>query len=193
MSHFPAPRQRLDSKDDGALASIRKWYSGQRNRLMSCAIRVSLWSIGVLVAIFPAIQLSQASYTFDMQALSLAVFKAGHFKDLFFVTIVVAILGVSNIFDNMVRSRGVMGDVSIICFLGLLVLFIWTLLYSTSQFVLISTTPSILTLTVLQHDADILRNTLLAGLATEIVIALREPPANSNGHATPTDVVETVG
>jgi hypothetical protein len=161
-------------------ATCARWYSLQRHRLLSCVIRPVLWILAVTVALFPALQVSKASvFDFDIAEMAQATNAAGFFRDFFFITIVIAILAISNIVDSVLRSNGKIGDFSIICFLVLGAYFIVLLLFGTSHFVDIATLHGALNEKAFNHDYNIIRYTMLAGLATEIIIALREPVASS--------------
>lgn len=155
-----------------------RWYGVQRHRVISCFIRPTLWTLAIVVAVFPAIQASHASlFDFDIAEMAHATNKAGFFRDFFFITIVISILAISNMVDSVFRTRGKMGDFSKICFILLGAYFLLLLIYGTSQFIDIA--HEALNDKSFNHDYNIIRSTLLAGLATEIIIALREPVASS--------------
>jgi hypothetical protein len=88
----------------------------------------------------------------------------------------------SNIFDNAATSRRIghrIGDLSFIAFSILGLIFLGTLFYSLPHFVEIAQAAHLdvpLNESLLNHDYDIIRNAMLAGIATELVIALRERP-----------------
>jgi hypothetical protein len=167
--------------------AVAKWGRVQRARLTCGVIRVLLWGVAVAVALWPSMQLSHAPWLLDfsqnwlpdLRKLSTTVNAAGHYRDFFFVSIVVAIIGTCNLADNLastLRQKEHFGHLSIIAFLILWVIFLGTIFYALPEFVAIAQAHS-LNQDALNHDSDIMRNTLLAGFAAEIVIALRERPA----------------
>ena len=159
----------------------RTWARVQLPHFMAGFVRVVIWSLAVAVAFWPSIVLSKAPLTIFPSVLGASVYSAGHFKDFFFVSIVVCIIGISNIFDNAAsawRTGHKWGYMSFIAFVLLGVFFLGHLfLYSIPHFIEIAGSSSSLNQSVLSHDYDIIENILLAGLATELVIAMREPPA----------------
>jgi hypothetical protein len=164
----------------GVRSACKNWYGQQRHRVLSCVIRPVLWTLAITVALFPALHVSHASvFDFDVAEMAEATNTAGFFRDFFFITIVIAILAISNMVDSMFRTRGKIGDFSIICFILLGAYFIVLLLFGTSQFIDIATVHGALNPKDFNHDYNIIRYTMLAGLGTEIIIALREPLASS--------------
>jgi hypothetical protein len=161
------------------VAAFRSWLRIQRPRLMSGFVRAILWGSAVAVALWPSMHLSHAPWTFDINYVSKIVNSAGHFRDFFFITIVISIIGLANIFDNMAtsfRHGHKIGDLSFICFSILGVVFMGTLFYSLPQFIEIAQSNDFLNPEILNRDSDIVRNTILAGIAAELVIAMRERP-----------------
>jgi hypothetical protein len=139
-----------------------------------------LWFLAIAVALFPALQVSKASiFDFDIAEMAKLTNAAGFFRDFFFITIVIAILAISNMLDSVLRAQGKVGDFSVICFVLLGAYFIVILLFGTSHFIEIATIHGALNEKDFGHDYNIIRSTMLAGLATEIIIALREPLAPS--------------
>jgi hypothetical protein len=158
----------------------KNWYGLQRHRILSCVVRPILWVLAITVALFPALQVSHASvFDFDVAEMAQATNTAGFFRDFFFITIVIAILAISNMVDSVFRSRGKMGDFSKLCFIVLGAYFIVLLLFGTSHFIDIATVHGALNPKDFNHDYNIIRYTMLAGFGTEIIIALREPLASS--------------
>jgi hypothetical protein len=158
--------------------ACRRWYRVQRQRLMATFVRLILWGAAVWVALWPAMELSHAKYSLDIENL-MEIYKSGHFQEFFFISVVVAIIGLSNIFDNVATARrtgNLVGDLSFILFTMLGVVYLGTLFYALPHFVEISLFHSDLNAQVVNRDHDIIRNALLAGVFTEIVIALRERP-----------------
>jgi hypothetical protein len=146
---------------------------------MAGFVRLIIWGAAVFVASWPAMELSNAGYSFDIRAMGSAVQSAGHFKDFFYISIVISIIGLSNIFDNIATSRRTghtIGDLSFITFSLLAITLLATLFYSLPHFVHIVQTQTPLDQATINRDFDIIRNCILAGIATELVIALRERP-----------------
>lgn len=154
------------------------WYRAQRNRVLSCLVRPTLWGLAIIVALFPALQVSKAGvFDFDIAQMARMTNAAGFFRDFFYITIVIAILALSNMLDSVLRSHNKVNDFSVICFVLLGAYFIYILLFGTSHFIEIATIHEALNERDFAHDYNIIRTTMLAGLATEIIIALREPAA----------------
>jgi hypothetical protein len=133
-----------------------------------------------MVGLYPALTLSNSSYSLSVEKMASAAFNTGHFRDFFFIVIVVSILGIANIIDNLVssiRTNKKVGDLSILCFLVLILIYVYVMLYAPGHFVALAQENGVLNSDILKHDYDIIRNTLVAGIATELVIAMREPPA----------------
>ncbi|MGJ4899436.1 hypothetical protein ACQR2B_31050 [Bradyrhizobium oligotrophicum] len=160
--------------------SCRQWYRVQRNRVLGCVFRPTLWALAITVALFPALQASHASvFDFDIVEMAKLTNSAGFFRDFFYITIVIAILAISNMVDSVLRTHGNIGDFSKVCFLLLGAYFIVVLIFGTSHFIDIATVHEALNEQAFNHDYNIIRTTMLAGLFTEIIIALREPAALS--------------
>lgn len=158
-----------------------RWYSSKRRRVVGCFIRPVLWVLAISVALLPALYVSNASL-FDMDVAEMArtTNKAGFFRDFFFINIVIAILAISNMLDSMLRTHGNIGDFSKICFVTLGVYFVIILIFGTTRFVQIATVHEALNDQAFNHDYNIIRWTMILGLATEFMIALREPLAFSD-------------
>src|SRR6266436_3383466 len=94
-------------------SAARGWYRLQRHRILSCFFRPTLWFLAIAVALFPALQVSKASiFDFDIAEMAKLTNAAGFFRDFFFITIVIAILAISNMLDGVLRAQEKMGDFS---------------------------------------------------------------------------------
>jgi len=152
------------------------WCLTQKDRVKSCVVRSSLWVFGVFIALLPAVQASKASFSIDIEAMAANANQAGFFRDFFFVTIVIAILAVSNIFDSILKTGGKVGFFSTILFTILFVYFGVHVAYGISHFVDIAHGAPLKS-EDFSHDINIIWSTFAAGLLTEAVIAFREPLA----------------
>lgn len=158
------------------------WGKGQKERVRAGVVRGGLWVFGVFIALLPAVQASKASFSIDLEAMASAANKAGFFRDFFFVTIVIAILATSNIFDSILKTGGKVGFFSAILFTILFVYFGIHVAYGISHFVEIAH-GSPLGQQDFSHDYNIIWDTFAAGLLTEFVIAFREPLASVAANA----------
>lgn len=160
------------------------WCKVQRHRIASLIVRPLIWFLAVAIAAFPAVHVSGAAYfplllRLRIEEMGEAAIKAGFFRDFFFVVIVVAILAICNMVDSVLRTHGEIGYFSRLCFIVLGIFFLMILVFGTSNFVYLAHLEGS-NLAGHEHDYNIIQTTLVAGLLTEIIIALREPLAHSD-------------
>lgn len=165
----------------------RLWCSTQRHRILSFIVRPACWFLAVAIALFPAVHVSGGAYfplllKADIEGMGELAKKAGFFRDFFFITIVIAILALTNMCDSILRTRGEVGFFSKACFIILGIFFLMILVFGTSHFWYLAALKAPLDATAkdFSHDYNIIQTTMVAGLLTELIIALREPLAQSS-------------
>jgi len=145
--------------------------------LSNIAIRVLIWSSSIVAIAMPVIFLSKPPVTLSLPALAASANQVGHFSDFFFLTIVVCSFGLNSIFSHVFTHRNIrMGFLTFVSMTILSVYFLGVLLlYAVPHAVELGQARGayVLAEIVIQHDIDIIRNTLIAGLAAEVAVGLR--------------------
>lgn len=139
-----------------------------------CGIRCVLWLVTILGAVFPALWASGADIDSDVVGIVAKVNQANLFRDLFYIVIVIALLGTCNIIYNIaMNERRIDLWVALSATIGF-AYFLYVLVYGTGRFSHLAQSHTALPLPELNHDLNVILLTGVVGLSTEIVIALRD-------------------
>jgi hypothetical protein len=142
--------------------------------LAHCGIRCALWILAIVAALFPSLHASRAALSADLADLGVRINTAGFFRDFFFIVVVVSVIGLSNVlYAFIINNRRVhiwSGFAGVIA-IGY---FAYILIYGTSRFDEIAKLATSINPADLGHDLDTIRNTLVVGFFTEIIVAFTE-------------------
>jgi hypothetical protein len=144
-----------------------------------CLIRGLFWSLGIMVALMPAMNASNTDYfPISLESYARSAERAGYFHDFFFVTIVVCIVGLSDILEKFFRGEDDrIGLWWRVVFSFLALYFLMITLYSLGHFgelTRYAKTHTGVPTPTFNHDLNIIYLTLAAGIITEIVVVLKE-------------------
>lgn len=148
---------------------------GLSNFVGHCGIKAILWTIAVGGALFPAIYAAGAD-AFDWPGdLARAVNKAGLFRDFFYVVIIIALLGLSNIFYCLLTTEGRTNIWVAVVFLGCSAYYLYLLVFGTGHFArLYEQHETPLNEVAFNHDLITIWSAFGVGLLTEFTVLFRE-------------------
>jgi hypothetical protein len=139
-----------------------------------CIIRCIFWVITIVGSIIPPVFAANADFPEWPSLLGKQVNDAGLFRDLFYIVVVISILGICNlVYSYSVvegRSNLWITVVSLVC--G--AFFLYMLMFGTLHFSRLFVMTSHMNQDALNHDLNIIWFTSAVGLAAEVVIAFRE-------------------
>lgn len=154
------------------LRAIGSFFSELTTRVF---IRASLWAVTVFVSVFPAIHAAKVSLDYDIFDVAAKINAKGSFKDLFYLVIIVALIGILNIITDII-DRGRPGNFHICCYLGAGCLFIYYIFSGIDEFTNLSTAKGdAVKLPIAQFNADmrVIYVTCLLELSVEFLLAIR--------------------
>ena len=88
---------------------LRNVWTTVTDRFGRVVARFIIWCIGVAVAFFPAIDSADVGIEWPPARMAAEINERGYFCDLFFVSVVVAILAISNLLDIIIRRVHTLG------------------------------------------------------------------------------------
>lgn len=139
-----------------------------------CVIRCISWIITIVGSLIPPIFAANAEFPDWPSELGKHINDAGLFRDLFYIVVVISILGICNIVYSYSVNKGRPSlwilVISLIC--G--AFFLYMLVFGTLHFSKLFSMNSHMTREALNHDLNIIWLTSIIGLAAEVVIAFRE-------------------
>lgn len=101
------------------------------------SFRLALWIITVFVSIYPPIHVSKVPFDFNPNDLAAQINASGSFKDLFFIVVIVSLVGILNIATD-IYDRGKPSNFRSICYFILVPLFIINIVSGIDEFGLLS-------------------------------------------------------
>lgn len=152
-------------------------YRGERRRSGIPAgwrpvIRLAVWTIGVVISIFPALHAAHVKPTIHFKAMAIAVNNAGDFRDFFFVVIIVSVQSLSNVLDKLVRNindiEPVIGSIAVL----LCLYYIYVLFYGGTRFSDLSMQTGPVPPDSFSYDFTFISILLCISIVTEAAISL---------------------
>ncbi|TXN08963.1 hypothetical protein FV222_00390 [Methylobacterium sp. WL103] len=143
--------------------------------LFRCTLRVSLWIITIIVALAPPLYAAGVQPSLDVAAMTDLVNKAGLFRDLFYVTVVIGLIGFCGIVAALFKYERPNRLVSIIYAIGILAFFFF-IVYGTLEFARLVTPHGEAQLVPelrVEYDLRILIYSGVMGLVLELVLAFQ--------------------
>lgn len=143
--------------------------------LAACWGRLIIWGGAMVVALFPSLHASKIHYPWwNIEEMAKAVGRAGFFQDFYFVVIIAAIIGVSNIIYSVFffekRTRIWIAAI----FITAILYFFYISITGVLRFAEIARNPRAVDVVDFAQDLAIIHWTLIIGAFTEVVVALRE-------------------
>lgn len=165
-----------DRSDSGSkwawAAQLGRWCWHRRALGTQVFIRGAAWSLGIFIALLPAVSASNAPFG-TLRSMANAAIAAGHYRDFYFIVVVASVLGLTTTLVHIFKYNDGLAEWARAVFGGLSFFFIAIAVIGVDRFkelAKIKTDQQI----VLGLDLDLMFWTLLAGLVAEIAVVLRE-------------------
>jgi hypothetical protein len=142
--------------------------------LAACWARVAIWLLAMIVAIIPAIHVANVHLSPSIDSMAKSVSKVGFFHDFYFVVIIAAIFGISNILYSSFFSERRISLWVAASFVTSIMFFLYTIINGVFEFSALAQVKANIDPLDFAYDVGFIQFTLSAGIFTEIVIALRE-------------------
>jgi hypothetical protein len=141
-----------------------------------CALRVVLWTLTVVAALLPSLIASESSLSFNIPRMAAGTNAKGLFAEFYFVVIVISIFGLGNVAHNGFTSPKRPHVWVAVIGLILVGFYAVVLIEGTGRFGALITLSrqGLIPLGNVKHDINLIMWTMAIGLATEIVIAIRD-------------------
>jgi hypothetical protein len=154
---------------------LRNVWTTVTDRFGRVVARFIIWCIGVAVAFFPAIDSADVGIEWPPARMAAEINERGYFCDLFFVSVVVAILAISNLLDIIIRRVHTLGWITkalAITGMGYQIIYI---LYAVNHFGrLAHSRGQAIPADLFSWDLNVIWISLAVGISIEIMIALTE-------------------
>jgi hypothetical protein len=142
--------------------------------IAACWARFLIWALAMVVTVIPVVSAAKAHFSTNIDKMAIAVNEAHFFHEFYFVIIIAAIFGISNtIYSAFFFERRVPIWVNSL-FITAVVFFIYAIISGTFRFIQIAQLHDKVDVLDLTYDVGFIQWTLVVGVFTEIVIALRE-------------------
>jgi hypothetical protein len=156
---------------------IRNTFAAVNRFFYRCSMRLGLWMWGVIGALFPIVYAAhEGAPDFNFPATINKIDSSGLFRDLFYVGIVVALVGLGNILYNLLASEGEVHLWLRPVLFFLAIGFVWLILSGLGEFSRLAHLPSATPAPSsddLASDQRMLMYVAVVGVFTEIVLAFR--------------------
>ncbi len=162
---------------NGVFAGVWAFFQALSYFIAHCGIRLILWALAIAIAMFPSLHAAGLTPSTDIQTMADHVNNVGFFRDFFFIVVVCGILGLSNILYTIIMRRGSIHIWSALAGTACMAYFAYILVYGTTRFVEIAKLKLPVPTVDLGHDLDTIRNVLILGIFTEIIVAFSEQRA----------------
>lgn len=165
---------RLGHEMFASICAFTKWLS---NLLAHYSIRIILWGIAVIGSLFPPFYAADARISLDFIGMVAKVNKAGFFRDVFYVAIVIALIGISNILSDVFTSSKKPHLWAGAVYLLAIAYFLAVVIYGTGAFSRMANAGEaahVIAPDDFNYDLGVIFWTVVVGLLTEMVLAWRE-------------------
>lgn len=143
--------------------------------LSNSLIRLAMWACAAAVSSCPSVLAAQVDITWHLRDMAVEIYKAGFFRDFFFITIVMAVYSLSNSVEYFLHAavhrpdwiRLIVGVTS--------AWFIFILVYATSKYGIIAQTQKPGAQTQFDHILQLVWYTMAASAAAELAIGAGFP------------------
>jgi hypothetical protein len=135
--------------------------------------RLAIWVVAVGIAFVPAISGARTRPSPFFMDLFWRINLAGFFREVFFVAIIIAIIGITNLIDNILRRQNIIHPFFRMAAWLAFSYYILLIVYGTYVFTVIPL-HSAIEIQDFYVDCGVLIGAMIAGAVTEILIAIGE-------------------
>jgi hypothetical protein len=147
--------------------------AGLAHILTRAVERLAIWLISTGIAFVPAISGARTRPSTDFFSMLWKINLSGFFRDVFFVAIILAIVGITNLIDNILRKEKLPHPLFRVGAWLAFSYFILLVVYGTYAFTIIPLHASVAA-EDFYVDAGVIIGAMIAGSVTEVLIAMAE-------------------